>query len=42
MGQAPRSYAKSLQTTDSHSEPVPFFHSLGANHDNITPERYAE
>ncbi len=29
-GQAPRSYAKSLQNTDIHSEPVPFSHSLGA------------
>ncbi|HUG66698.1 MAG TPA: diaminopimelate decarboxylase [Pirellulaceae bacterium] len=29
LGQAPRSYAKSLQDTDIHSEPVPFFHSLG-------------
>ena len=30
LGQAPRSYAKSLQNTDIRSEPVPFFHSLGA------------
>ncbi len=30
LGQAPRSYAKSLQNTDIHSEPVPFFYSLGA------------
>ncbi len=29
LGQAPRSYAKSLLNTDIHSEPVPFFHSLG-------------
>ena len=29
LGQAPRSYAKSLQNTDIRSEPVPFFHSLG-------------
>ena len=29
LGQAPRSYAKSLQNTDVRSEPVPFFHSLG-------------
>ncbi|HUG69527.1 MAG TPA: hypothetical protein VMM76_17380 [Pirellulaceae bacterium] len=32
LGQAPRSYAKSLQNTDIHSEPVPFFHSLGADY----------
>ena len=31
LGQAPRSYAKSLLNTDIRSEPVPFFHSLGAN-----------
>ena len=30
LGQAPRSYAKSLQNADIHSEPVPFSHSLGA------------
>jgi len=30
LGQAPRSYAKSLQNADIRSEPVPFFHSLGA------------
>ncbi|HUG69179.1 MAG TPA: CoA pyrophosphatase [Pirellulaceae bacterium] len=29
LGQAPRSYAKSLQNTDIHSESVSFFHSLG-------------
>ena len=29
LGQAPRSYAKSLQNTDIGSEPVPFFHNLG-------------
>ncbi len=29
FGQAPRSYAKSLQNTDILSEPVPCFHSLG-------------
>ncbi|HUG70597.1 MAG TPA: hydrogenase formation protein HypD [Pirellulaceae bacterium] len=30
LGQAPCSYAKSSQNTDVRSEPVPFFHSLGA------------
>ena len=30
LGQAPRSYAKSLHNADIRSEPVPFFHSLGA------------
>ena len=30
LGQAPRSYVKSLQNTDIRSEPVQFFHSLGA------------
>ena len=29
LGQAPRSYAKSLQNTDIRSEPVPFCHNLG-------------
>ena len=31
LGQAPRSYAKSLLNTDIGSEPVPFFHSQGSN-----------
>jgi len=30
LGQAPRSNAKSLHNADIRSEPVPFFHSLGA------------
>ena len=35
MGQAPRSYAKSLQNTDVRSEPVPFFHRLDAKADIV-------
>ncbi|MBI2478220.1 MAG: hypothetical protein HYV60_06140 [Planctomycetia bacterium] len=37
LGQAPRSYAKSLQDTDIRSEPVPFFHSLGVRFLGIPP-----
>ena len=31
LGQAPRRYSKSFRKTDVRSEPVPFFHSLGAH-----------
>ncbi|HUG69256.1 MAG TPA: hypothetical protein VMM76_16005, partial [Pirellulaceae bacterium] len=35
LGQAFRSYAKSLQDTDIRSEPVPFFHNLGLSRESF-------